>query len=149
MKIEDTIREIAEAGLKDNTFFIVDVTVHLGKQRKITVLLDGDKGVNIDDCSALSRFIGKELEEKDLIDTAFTLDVSSPGLDTPLALPRQYSKNVGRDVKVKLLNGETVSGKLQSADKEKLQLEITRKKEKEELIIQYENIDWTKVQVTF
>lgn len=148
-QLEDDIREIAEAGLKDTSHFLVEVRLSSGKQAKLTVLLDGDQGVSIEDCTALSRYLGNEIEERDLIKGAYTLDVGSPGLDTPLKLKRQFLKNKGRKLKVRLLNGEVYSGLMTEAGEKTLTLEVVKKKEKKTYTFEYEEIDWAKVQVTF
>jgi ribosome maturation factor RimP len=111
--INKTITQIANDHLKDDSFFIVDVIVKsVSDKTKILVLLDCDGGLNIDDCAQLSRNIANQLEEDELMDIAFILEVSSPGLDHPLLLKRQYMKNIGRSLKLTATDGEISTGKL-------------------------------------
>jgi len=115
MDITPRIKDIVLQNLANDKYFLVDVIVSAGNgPKKILVLLDGDEGVNIGDCAKLSRAISQILEEEgeDIIDGAYTLDVSSPGLDHPLKLKRQYVNNIGRKVKVATNDGNTYTGKL-------------------------------------
>src|SRR5205823_949110 len=80
--------------------------------RKITIWLDGDNGVSVDDCARLSRKVGEAIETLNLIETAYVLEVSSAGIDQPLKFKRQYQKNVGRRLDITLLNKEVKTGKL-------------------------------------
>lgn len=92
--------------------FLVDVRVS-SKQgpRKITVIADADQGFTIDDCAELSRYLSKVLDERNLIDDNYFLEVTTPGTDYPLKTKRQYLKNIGRTLKVKLAD-RTLEGKL-------------------------------------
>lgn len=92
MEIAKKIKELAELHLASEAHFIVDVTVSKHKPMKITVALDGDAGVSIDDCANLSRELSDELEKENSIDEAYTLEVGTPGIDQPLKLKRQYKK---------------------------------------------------------
>jgi len=105
MDVVEEIRKIANAKLADESQFIVDVVVSARKgPKKILILLDGDNGITIDDCSNLSRELSKTFDELEWMDESYTLEVSTPGLDQPLALTRQFKKNIGRSLKVKLHN---------------------------------------------
>ena len=96
------IKKLAESFLKDESHFVVDVICSLrNNPKKLLVILDGDKGINIDDCAEFSRELSAALDTSNLVEGAFVLEVSTPGLDQPLKIRRQYVKNVGRNVKVK------------------------------------------------
>lgn len=86
----------------------------------LTVVIDKEGGVTIDDCEALHRAIDAPLDELDPIDGAYTLNVSSPGLDRPLKLDWDYKRNLGKKITVKLykpLDGKkNYSGVLESYD---------------------------------
>lgn len=94
---------------------------------KILVLLDSDQGVNIDDCARLSRKIGGELEEGEVLDIAYILEVSSPGLDHPLAMERQYFKNIGRKLRIHTMEGSVCEGTLLEFSNQVLYLETLEK----------------------
>ena len=146
------IRKIVEGHLPDRSFFIVDVQLK-GKRgaEKVVVLVDGDNGISIDTCARLSRSVSEELELMDVFQGGYTLEVSSPGIDFPLSSERQYLKNVGRQLKVELVNGDTIKGKLIGADASgiTLNVKIDKKKEAEDLFIPFSDIKKSKVLVAF
>lgn len=135
-----------------NVHFIVDVKVSSSKiRRKITVLIDTDEGIGIDECSKISRSLGNRLDEE--IEEAYTLEVSSPGIDTPLLLKRQYLKNFGKALKVTTLDGQEIKGKLINADKTNI-IVLPEKKKKEkkepaEITLNFNDIKEARVQVSF
>jgi ribosome maturation factor RimP len=116
MDVAAKVKELAEVKLADPGHFIVTVRF-LEKQRpaRLLVIIDGDSGVTIDACAQLSRDLSHTLDEQDIVPVAYTLEVSTPGLDHPLQLKRQYRKNVGRGLKVHLNNKQIVQGRLESA----------------------------------
>ncbi|MCG8476102.1 MAG: ribosome maturation factor RimP [Cytophagales bacterium] len=106
-KIKEIVWGLAESSISDESHFVVDVKIGSGgPKRKLSVLLDGDQGIDIDTCAKVSRAIGHALEEDEIIDGAYTLEVSSPGIDYPFVNRRQYRKNIGRTVKVTLTDKE-------------------------------------------
>lgn len=131
MELTEKIKELAELHLASSAHFIVGVAVSKHKPMKITVALDGDAGVSIDDCANLSRQLSDELEKENSIDAAYTLEVGTPGIDQPLKLKRQYKKNIGREVKVHLTDKSIVRGKLVSADEDKIGVQEPAEKKKE------------------
>ena len=127
--IATRLHEIAEHAIKhDPSLFVVDVKVkgNSGNQ-KVLVFIDGDDGLNIDQCGQVSKKIGSDLEEMDIIPGKYTLEVSSPGLDHPLTLKRQYLKNAGRKIEVVANTGEKTEGRLVRVDEEKIFLDTGAK----------------------
>ncbi len=113
MELQEKIAEYVQSLLEEG-FFLVDVLYQdKGGRARLSVLLDGDKGINIDRCASVSRRLAAWLEEQDLIKTAYTLEVSSPGVGQPLKLVRQYKANIGRTLKVDTTTGATHKGKLE------------------------------------
>lgn len=102
-----TVLGLIKDKLEGTDKFLVDM--HISRDNRISVAIDGDNGVTIDDCIELSRHIEKNLnrDEED-----FELNVASAGLDNPLKLHRQYVKNVGRFLAVTTTDGEKTTGKL-------------------------------------
>ncbi len=153
MDLNQKIRELAEAGLTNPSHFVVDVTVSKYKPQKITVFVDGDKGISIDDCAELSRYLGDKLDEENVMADAYTLEVSTPGIDLPLKLNRQYAANVGRHVKVQLKDKEIVKGKLLAAGDKSISLDTenkdSKKKEFVRMDIPFIEIEKTTVTVSF
>ena len=68
----------------------------------LRVYIDRESGVSIDDCEAISRKLEKHLDEKDFIEPAYVLEVSSPGIDRPLRRPQDFEKYTGSYVDIKL-----------------------------------------------
>ncbi|CCH52178.1 protein of unknown function DUF150 [Fibrisoma limi BUZ 3] len=122
------IAELIQPYLNDGQFYIVDCQVagRQGGRIKVTLLLDSDTGITIDECVDISRRFGAQLDETDLFDGApFTLEVSSPGVDHPLTFPRQYRRNIGRRLKLTLTDGTTRTGVLESVADDQIILNIT------------------------
>ena len=141
---------MVQALLADQSdFFLVDVRIK--PTNNVKVYLDGDKGISIETCVRYNRALYKKLEESGLFpDGDFSLEVSSPGLDEPLKLHRQYLKNIGRWVEVTDLEGAKKEGKLVSADDQELVIESVagkgKKLETVQSTIPFSNIKTTKVQ---
>ncbi|PIQ48918.1 MAG: ribosome assembly cofactor RimP [Cytophagales bacterium CG12_big_fil_rev_8_21_14_0_65_40_12] len=154
MDIKDFVEKAALESLKDESYFIVDVLVKgLTSKAKILVLLDSDNGVNIDECADLSRAIGMKMELEEVFDDPFVLEVSSPGLDHPLKFKRQYQKNVGRELKLVMLDGTIEKGKLIEVGETSIKFEKEIKEKKKtttELVeIAFDSIDKANVLVSF
>ena len=111
---KDAIQKEVESVLEGTDKFVVEIKVKAGN--RITVLLDSDTDIAIDDCIAVTRHIesvfNRETEDYDLT-------VSSAGIDQPYKMLRQYTKNIGREVEVTFTDGTVFQGNLVSADKDK------------------------------
>ncbi len=101
-----------EASLVNPSLFLVDVVLSARQLSKITVVVDGDQGVSIDECTRISRELSARLDEMNLEAEHYVLEVTTPGLDQPLRLNRQYRKNIGRGVKVHLKDKRIETGTL-------------------------------------
>lgn len=122
MTIEQQVKNLVEEKISDRPdLFLVDVKMHVNG--KLIVLVDGDQGIGIADCAAISRHVGFHLEENNVIEQAYNLEVSSPGIDYPLKSVRQYQKNIGRNLHLKLTDGSQKEGKLMAADDEGILIE--------------------------
>lgn len=94
------ITELAEAFLKDSENYLIDVKV--SASNKISVLIENDQHVAIQDCINLSRHIEHSLDREQ---EDFELEVSSPGIDQPFRHERQYRKYAGQEVEIKMRSG--------------------------------------------
>ena len=153
MEIADEIRKIAEEKLPDPAQFIVDVVVTSKRgPKKILVILDGDEGITIDDCANLNRELSKELDGLPQLQESYFLEVSTPGLDQPLKLKRQYKKNMGRRLNVKLAD-KAVEGKLIDVTDDRITIEqetgIGKQKQLVPREIEFSEIDKSFVLVSF
>ncbi len=106
-----------DALAEDGNLFLIDFSITT--DNKINVILDGDEGVTVQDCMKISRAIEHNLdrEEED-----FSLEVASAGAASPMVLPRQYRKNIGRKVEVKT-SEEVYEGSLTGATEDSIVLE--------------------------
>ena len=94
--------EIVEEVLAHSPIFLVEARVRgVQSARVVEVFVDGDDGPNVADLARISREVGFLLDMEDIIPGRYRLDVSTPGLDRPLVLPRQYGKHVGRDLSIR------------------------------------------------
>lgn len=127
--------------LEQHAAFLVDMSIRNERGGKLfQAFVDTDKGITIEECAIISRELAQELDRGNLIQGAYRLEVSSPGIDKPLRMLRQYRKNVGRSFKVLYQSAETrttIIGKLQSVEDERLTFET----EKGETIA----LDFTKI----
>jgi len=156
MNIETQISTVEQKVLalisSDPETFLVDVRIRPGNNVK--VYIDADQGVSIDKLAQYNRTLYRQIDESGLFPNGdFSLEISSPGLDEPLKLYRQYLKNIGRYVDVLLKNGIKYEGKLVSATGEEIVIEQekTSKKIKEVMphTISYNDIKTTKIQIKF
>ncbi|WP_461449627.1 ribosome assembly cofactor RimP [Mucilaginibacter sp.] len=155
MNIENRVTELVEekiAEIERPDLFLVDVKMHANG--KLIILVDGDNGVGIADCAAISRYVGFKLEEENTIEEAYNLEVSSPGLDSPLKSIRQYTKNIGRDLAIKMDDGVKREGKLTALAEDAIVIEeqIKQKGKKAEVVesvIPIDKITETKVLISF
>ncbi len=143
-KIENLVQQI----LQKSDMFLVDI--HVSARSKVTVFIDADNGLNISDCKSVSKQLYKAIVEQEIYeDGAFSLDVSSPGVDMPLRNMRQYKKNVGRLVKVTMEDDVSQEGRLKEVTEDHITLEQKVKKESKEVDIPFQEILETKVQIEF
>jgi ribosome maturation factor RimP len=107
---EKVLQLLAESIQEKPSIFLIDLTIT--DAFKIIVTIDGDTGVQLQDCIDISRAIENNLdrEEQD-----FSLEVASVGVGSPLKLVRQYIKNIGRTLIVKLA-AETIEAQLVDAN---------------------------------
>ena len=147
--IEQKLQGLLEA---HPTHFLVEVRIK--PTNNIKVFIDGDEGINLSTLIDYNRKLYKLIEESTLyIDGNFSLEVSSPGLDEPLKMHRQYKKNIGRYVEVLLNDNSKKEGKLIEAAEDGIIVEYeTGKGKKKETIqetILFTDIKQTKIQVKF
>lgn len=123
-EIKRKIRDAAEPVLKANNAFFVDCQIRNERgTRVIQLFVDTDTGITIDQCAKVSRALSAELDANRVFESSLLLEVSSPGIDRPLILLRQYHKNVGRKFKVKYSTGtdpQTFSATLVSVAEDQL-----------------------------
>lgn len=150
-KVENIVNSVL---LSSPELFLIDLKI--SADNRITVVLDGDQGVRVEDCVDVSRKIENNLdrEEQD-----FSLTVMSAGLSEPLIMPRQYKKNIGRSIKIITLEGERFKGELVEASDLDCKIVWSARENKpvgkgkitvqKEVVLPYENIKEAKMMITF
>ncbi len=151
MVSNELIKSLVDQSISDESQFLIDLVINSKSNPiKITVALDGDKGVSIDDCAVVSRKLSDLLDES--LEN-YALEVTTPGVDQPLKLHRQYTKNIGREVKVQLKDKKIERGKLVGVTEESIYLEQEvregKKKELKKVPFQFLDIERTLVEVSF
>ena len=154
MELKKRLVELATEHLPSAEHFLVDIILKgTDQNRKIIVLLDGDKGISIDDCARVSRAMAAELEVDDPFPGKYTLEVSSSGIDHPLSLQRQYNSRIGKDLKIRLLNGEELEGELTEVHGEEIvikkKIKVNKKQSTEATSVPFAEIERSMVQVSF
>lgn len=151
--IEKRVIELIGEKIADREDLFI-VSVKMRPNKILEILLDGDNGVNIDDCAQVSRHVGFHLEEENVIDDAYRLEVSSPGIDANFVNIRQYQKNIGRTVQVKLNDNTKIEGTLLTVDEMKINVlqkikEKGKKAQEVEKELPFDQIKATKVVISF
>jgi ribosome maturation factor RimP len=117
MALKDSIADAIRPAVESAGFFLEDVfTSNPGNHRIVTCMIDGVSPLSLDEVTVVSREISAILDESPFLTEAFTLEVTSPGIERPLTLPRHWTKNLTRIVKVTLNDDTEVSGRLTEFD---------------------------------
>lgn len=150
---EEVTRLIDEALEENPSLFLIDFEIKGDNQ--ILVVIDGDKGVSVNDCIEVSRKIEHNLDRDE---QDFSLEVTSAGAASPLQMPRQFQKNIGRKLSVKTEN-QDFEAKLESATDKEIVLRWKAREPKpvgkgkvtvsKEAVLKYADIVEAKVMITF
>jgi len=132
--------------------FLVDLSI--GSNNHIKVLIDSEKGIRVDECVQISKYLESELDRDE---EDFELEVSSPGVGTPLKVYQQYIQNIGREVSVATIDNKNFKGELIEADDKSIVVRISTKvksgnkkvKQLEDKMISFDEILSTKVIIKF
>lgn len=150
---EDITRWVHSELAGTSDYFVVEVKVL--PKNEVKVFVDADQGASIDKLASVNRFLHRKIESESLFGTDgnFSIEVSSPGLDEPLKMLRQYRKNLHRPVEVLRHDGIKSEGILREVSETAIKLEqkLGSKKEKQVKIIEipFDQIKYTKVSVVF
>jgi len=148
--LEKKIVNITQEVTDRNSLLLVDFLFRgFHNSIVIEIYIDGEKSVSVEDCAKISREINDLIEAENLIDSAYRLEVSSPGVDRPLKFLQQYLKHINRSFDLQLAEeqGTTkkVTGKLLSIEGENLLFLI----QKEETLVPFNTIKKAKVIISF
>lgn len=147
----ETVQKLIQPLLVEDIFL---VEIKIKPINNIKIYLDADSGLGIEKCIKINRALYKIMEEMAIYpDGDFSLEVSSPGIEEPLKLHRQYLKNIGRQVEVIYIDGTIKTGKLLSVNENEIEIEYTEGKNKKAVLIQlkipFTDIKQTTVQIKF
>ncbi len=114
MSLAQSITELIEPAVTEAGFYLEEVqNTSAGSHRVITCIVDGQSPLNLDQVTVVSRLISELLDTASFMgETSFTLEVTSPGVDRPLTLPRHWTKNLTRVIKATLQDGSVTTGRL-------------------------------------
>ena len=118
MALKDQIFELVAPLVDKAGLVLEDVQVQTpGKNRFVTIMVDSETGLNLDQVTDISRLVGEAMDLAPFMgETPYTLEVTTPGVDRPLTAPRHFRKNVDRLVKITKNDGTQVKGRINSAD---------------------------------
>jgi len=157
--VEDKIVDLLDAKFQEPEFadcFLIETK--MGANKKLQVFIDSDTGISFDTCRKISRYLEDFIDSENWLGEKYILEVSSPGVDRPLLLQRQYPKNVGRKMEIKVQDEEKVrKGILKEVSEDKVVLEEEhtvkqgkkKKKEKVAVEIPFTAIEQAKVKISF
>jgi len=151
MALKDQVSEFITPALHQAGYFLEDVNiVSPGQHRIVTVIVDGATALNLDQVTVASKLVSELLDEATFLgDTPFTLEVTSPGVDRPLTLPRHFAKNVDRLLKVTRTDGQVITGRILSHSESGVTLTVIEKKETKEVSISFTDIKRAQVEIEF
>jgi len=147
--IKENIVRISNEIAEKLNLFVIDINFRGDKRKKIIeVFVDAEKNIDADNLAEISREINSIIEEQDIIQQAYRLDVSTPGVDRPLKFLKQFPKHINRNFEVTYKTGDetkTITGKLLSVERE----ELIFLSDKKEILIEFKNITTAKVIISF
>lgn len=151
MALKDQISELITPALQQAGYFLEDVNlVTPGQHRIVTIIVDGESALNLDQVTVATKMISELLDEAQFMgETPFTLEVTSPGVDRPLTQPRHFSKNTDRLLKVVKTDGEVVTGRISSNTENDVTLLVTEKKESKDVVLTFSEIKRATVEIEF
>ena len=151
MALKDQISEHITPALHKAGYFLEDVNlVSPGQHRIVTVIVDGESALNLDQVTVASKLVSELLDEATFMgETPFTLEVTSPGIDRALTLPRHFAKNVDRLLKVTKSDGVVVTGRILANTDSDVTLSVTEKKDVKEVVISLGDIKRAQVEIEF
>ena len=143
----DRLAEVLTAPLAEDGLDVEAIEITpAGRRRLLRVAVDKDGGVTMDDIAAATRQVSTLLDDSDVMgEHPYTLEVTSPGTDRPLTLPRHWRRNRSRLVKVTTSDGETVTGRVTDSDEDCATLDV----EGNDRVVRFEDVAKARIQIEF
>lgn len=151
MALKDQISELISPALQEAGYFLEDINVvSPGNHRIVTVIVDGESALNLDQVTVASKLVSALVDEASFMgETPFTLEVTSPGIDRPLTLPRHFAKNLTRLLKITKSDGSVITGRIASNTDSDVTLTVVEKKETKEVAVALSDIKRAVVEIEF
>ncbi len=157
--MEARLSDLLDEKFKEPDFadcYLIDINL-IPNGNKLELFIDSDSGMTFEKCRKISRYLESHLDENKWFGEDYMLEVSSPGVSRPLKLPRQYQKNIGRNVEVTTQEGDKKEGKLVEATDFAVTVEAIivtkegkkKKKEVVQTIIPYDEIKKAVIKIQF
>ena len=160
-EVKNKIEEWLAPLLFEKNLFLVEIKISSG--RKIEVYIDNDEGIHISECAAVSRFLENNLDGSGIVPGNYILEVSSPGMDNPLIIPRQYKRRIGSVFEILKIDGTQIIAELTETNEEKIKLrEVAEEKknkgqkikvkelqEPKEYVLKFDEIKRATLQIRF
>ena len=144
---KEALLEVLTQPLTDTGLDVEEVEIsNAGRRRLIRVLVDKDGGVTLDDIAGAATVVGRVLDDTDVLgESPYTLEVTSPGVDRPLTLPRHWRRNVDRLVSVRPTEGGAFTGRVVEAGADSATLDVKGRRRK----VAYTDVAKAKVEIEF
>lgn len=151
MALKDQISELITPALQQAGYFLEDINVvSPGNHRIVTVIVDGESALNLDQVTVASKLVSELVDEAPFMgETPFTLEVTSPGIDRPLTLPRHFAKNVTRLLKITQNDGAVLTGRILTNTDNDVTISVVEKKETKEIVVALSDIKRAVVEIEF
>lgn len=155
MDLREKIEELVLQCIENDKTFLVEVDIKGNPNNQIIqVFIDGDESVDVDECSKISRKLSGLLEDMNLFDGRYVIEVSSPGVSRPLKYLRQYPKHIGRDLEIVTKDKNKYKGELVNVADQQIEISVKPGKSKKdntvkELKFGISEIDTAKVLIRF
>ena len=132
MTEKEDIKKLIEAYLQGSDCFLVEVKLSPGK---LAVAVDKPSGITLDECTALPRHLLDHFEETGFLDQ-HEVEVGSPGMDSPLMVPQQYHRRIGKELRLRLVDGREMKGVLEAVEESGIVLKeaLTKKENKKKIV---------------
>ena len=151
MSLTQSITDLISPAVTEAGFFLEEVLIASpGSHRIVTCVVDGPTPLNLDQVTVASKLVSELLDEATFMgETPFTLEVTSPGIDRPLTLPRHFAKNNDRLLKVTKSDGTVITGRICANTDSDVTLTVTEKKDVKEVVISLSDIKRAQVEIEF
>jgi ribosome maturation factor RimP len=147
----DRVRDLLAPLVQGLRLELEDVELRsVGRRLVLRVLVDSASGVSLDDVASAAHAVSEALDESDVLgDEPYTLEVSSPGVDRPLTLPRHWQRSIGRLVAVSLVDGATLTGRVLAVSEDAVELEVAVKGRTSRVVLALADVRRAVVEVEF